>query len=140
MFHHPVYASHPTRENPEIAAAWIAAFERAGIDLVLQGHDHAYLRTHPMRAGQVASEEEGITYVVAVSGDKFVDQEPRPYTEVGFINTPTYQLIDIDPKQKTLLYRALDAHGKERDRLQLTKRGVAKTRLANPVNRDRVTR
>jgi len=31
----------PTRENPEIGETWVELFDRLGVDLVLQGHDHA---------------------------------------------------------------------------------------------------
>ena len=49
MFHHPVYASHASRESPALRDAWVPVFDRHHVDLVLQGHDHAYLRTYPMR-------------------------------------------------------------------------------------------
>ena len=32
--------------------AWVPVFDRHHVDLVLQGHDHAYLRTYPMRGGR----------------------------------------------------------------------------------------
>ena len=48
-FHHPVHASHRTREYPQLGPAWAPVFEKHGVDLVLQGHDHAYLRTVPMK-------------------------------------------------------------------------------------------
>src|SRR5262249_9860156 len=48
MFHHPVYASHPTRETPVLGTEWVPIFDAHQVDLVLQGHDHAYLRTYPL--------------------------------------------------------------------------------------------
>src|SRR5262249_33445869 len=42
MFHHPVYASHPTRESPALRDTWVPVIEKHGVALVLQGHDHAY--------------------------------------------------------------------------------------------------
>src|SRR5262249_24438845 len=52
MFHHPVYASHPTRENPTLLEDWVPTFDKHHVDLVLQGHDHAYMRTYPMQANR----------------------------------------------------------------------------------------
>ncbi len=50
MFHHPVYPSHPWRDAPALREHWVSIFDKHHVDLVLQGHDHAYLRTYPLRA------------------------------------------------------------------------------------------
>ena len=130
-FHHPVYASHTSRENPELGAAWGPVFDRHHVDLVLQGHDHAYLRTKPMRDGRpVASTSEGTVYVVSVSGEKFYDQRPRDYSLKGITNLATYQTIDIQVKEKRLTYRAFDRDGREVDALVIEK-GEQPPRLAD---------
>jgi hypothetical protein len=122
MFHHPVYASHPARESPALRDAWVPVFDRHHVDLVLQGHDHAYLRTYPLRAGRRAgSPAEGTVYVVSVSGDKYYDQAPREYTEVGFTRVSTYQTIDLLARQNRLVYRSFDASGRERDGFTIEK-------------------
>ena len=133
-FHHPVYASHVSRENPELAAAWGPVFDRHHVDMVLQGHDHAYLRTRPMRGGRgVAPPAEGTVYVVSVSGEKFYEQDPRDYTVKGMTNLATYQTIDIRVKEKRLTYRAFDRDGEEVDELVIEK-GAAGARLAGPAS------
>jgi len=122
VFHHPIYASHPSRLNPTLGEDWIPVFDKHHVDLVLQGHDHAYLRTYPYRQGRrVASNAEGTTYVVSVSGEKFCDQNPRDYTEAGLTHISLYQTIDIDIAKRQLLYRAWDLEGRERDRLEIQK-------------------
>ena len=121
-FHHPVYASHVSRENPELAVAWGPVFDKHHVDMVLQGHDHAYLRTRPMLDGKpVSSAAEGTVYVVSVSGEKFYEQDPRNYTEKGITNLPTYQTIDIKVNEKRLIYRAFDREGHEVDSLVIDK-------------------
>jgi acid phosphatase type 7 len=128
-FHHPVYASHVSRENPELAAAWGWVFDKHHVDMVLQGHDHAYLRTRPMRNGQpVGSTAEGTVYVVSVSGEKFYEQNPRDYTQKGMTNLATYQTIDIQVKEKRLTYRSFDRDGREVDALVIEK-AAEKARL-----------
>jgi hypothetical protein len=122
MFHHPIYASHPKRESPALGAAWVPVFDRHGVDLVLQGHDHAYLRTHPLRGGRrVATADQGTTYVVSVSGTKYYDQRPRAETAVGYTRLSTYQTIDIQVPENRLTYRAWDVDGREVDRLTIDK-------------------
>ncbi len=129
-FHHPVYASHVSRENPALGAAWGDVFDRHHVDMVLQGHDHAYLRSKPMRQGKaVASPSEGTVYVVSVSGEKFYEQDPRAYTQKGLVNLATYQTIDIQVKEKTLTYRSFDRDGHEVDALVIEK-GLGRTKLA----------
>jgi hypothetical protein len=124
MFHHPVYASHPKRESPALREAWVPVFDKHGVDLVLQGHDHAYLRTYPLRAGRrVATADRGTTYVVSVSGTKYYDQRPRPETAVGVTNLSTYQTIDIGVPEDRLTYRAWDGDGREVDALSIEKPG-----------------
>ena len=64
--------------------------------MALQGHDHAYLRTYPMKDGKrVDTTNEGTVYIVSVSGVKMYEQDPRDYTEFGMTNTATYQVLDI---------------------------------------------
>ena len=122
MFHHPLYASHTKRENLALRDAWLPVIDRHRVDLVLQGHDHAYLRTYPMRANRrVGSPAEGTVYVVSVSGDKFYDQDPRDYTECGLTFTSTYQTIDIIRGGSRLVYRARDASGAAVDALEIDK-------------------
>ena len=122
IFHHPVYASHTSREQPQLGKAWIPVFDKHHVDMVLQGHDHAYLRTYPMQGGKAVTEPgQGTVYVVSVSGQKFVPLAERGYTARGFADVATYQTIDISPRKGTLLYRAFDVEGHELDRLELTK-------------------
>ncbi|WP_406695448.1 metallophosphoesterase family protein [Singulisphaera sp. Ch08] len=125
VFHHPIYASHPSRLNPTLGEDWIPVFDKHHVDFVLQGHDHAYLRTYPMRGNQrVASNAEGTTYVVSVSGEKFCEQDPRDYTEFSLTHVSTYQTIDIEVPSNRLTYRAWNLEGQEVDRLVIQKRSA----------------
>jgi acid phosphatase type 7 len=122
MFHHPAYPSHPSRDNPELRRAWVPIFDKHHVDMVLQGHDHAYLRTYPMRGGSpMATAGQGTIYVVSVAGDKFCGQVPRTYMEVGLTATPTYQTIEIDDVENRLTYRAWTDAGTIADSLVITK-------------------
>ncbi len=122
IFHHPVYPSHPRRDTPNLREYWVPVFDRHQVDLVLQGHDHAYLRTYPLRGHQrAANSGAGTTYVVAVSGDKFVDQAQRSYIEVGFTGVSTYQTIEVKAQAPSLLYRAWTEAGAVVDELAIEK-------------------
>ena len=61
--HHPAY---PAENNDpklysSIRSHWVPIFEKQGVDLVLCGHQHVYMRTKPIN---------GITYMMADSGQK----------------------------------------------------------------------
>jgi hypothetical protein len=92
------------------------------MDMVLQGHDHAYLRTYPMKNNErVASPKEGTFYIVSVSGIKMYEQGLRDYTERGFTNIATYQTLDIQISGNRLVYRAYDIDGNLKDEVIIEK-------------------
>ncbi len=123
MFHHPVYASHPSRESPAWRDRLVPILDKHHVELVIQGHDHAYLRTEPLRAGRrVSVPDEGTVYVVSVSGTKFYDQAPRDYTAVGLTNVSTYQTLDFETTPRRLTYRAWNLEGRELDRVVFEKK------------------
>lgn len=115
-YHHPAYSSAPNRDNVRLRELWTPVFDRHGVDLALQGHDHAYLRTHPIRGGQrVENPAAGTTYIVSVSGTKLYPQADRPETVVGFTNVATWQVLDLRIAGDRLTYRSYDRRGTLRD-------------------------
>lgn len=120
--HHPAYSSAPNRDNAKIRELWTPLFDTYHVDMVLQGHDHAYLRTHPMRDQKVVeSAKDGTVYVVSVSGTKMYDQSSREYTAFGMTNVATYQVLDIQLSGDRLVYRAYDQDGRLRDEIVIQK-------------------
>ncbi len=113
VYHHPLYPSKKHRDNEDIREAWEPLFDKYHVDLALEGHDHAYLRTYPMRDGKrVESTKEGTVHVVSVSGTKYYEQVEHDYAEKAFTNTSTYQVIDISTNPDRLTYRCYDLNGK----------------------------
>jgi acid phosphatase type 7 len=122
VYHHPAYSSAANRDNKELREKWTPLFDKYHVDMALQGHDHAYLRTFPMKGQEkAASAAEGTIYIVSVSGTKMYSQEERDYTEFGLTNVATYQVLDIQISGDRLVYRAYDIDGNLRDELVLTK-------------------
>lgn len=122
--HQPVYGSRPTQDEPELRDAFLPVLDRHGVDLMLQGHTHAYLRTQPMKGGEVVPEGEGTVYLVANSGTKFYEvggfQEKYGVEPAVMIaDLATYQAIDIDGGE--LRYRAYDMNGGEVDAFEIEK-------------------
>jgi 3',5'-cyclic AMP phosphodiesterase CpdA len=123
VYHHPAYSSGPRRDNPLVRKWWSPLFDKYHVDMALQGHDHAYLRTYPIKDNQrVESPEEGTVYVVSVSGTKFYDQADPWYEEFGMTKVSTYQVLDLTIEGATMTYKAYDIDGKIRDQLVIKKK------------------
>jgi hypothetical protein len=122
VYHHPAYSSSTERDNPEVRKIWGAIFDKYKVDLALQGHDHAYLRTYPMFGGQrVPTPADGTIYIVSVSGTKFYEQGDFDYTEFGMTKVNTYQVLDIQVDGDKLTYKAHDVNGEVRDQFVIEK-------------------
>jgi hypothetical protein len=122
VYHHPAYSSAPARDNAEVRKQWAALCDKYHVDLALQGHDHAYLRTYPMHSEKrVATPADGTIYIVSVSGTKFYEQDPRDYTEFGMTKTATFQLLDIQLEENKLTYNAYDVDGNVKDTFVIEK-------------------
>jgi hypothetical protein len=81
---------------------WGALFDRHAVDLVINGHNHCYERTHPLRAGDVTKEApsgstvspatDGTTYITAGGGGQAAYQValyPASYvTILGGLRVP----------------------------------------------------
>lgn len=122
VYHHPAYPSSPSRDSPALLNVWTPIFDKYHVDLALQGHDHAYLRTYPMKdKKRVESAAEGTIYIISVSGTKHYEQADHDYTEVGMSNTSTFQVLDITIDDNKLVYKAYDVDGKIRDEFVIEK-------------------
>lgn len=123
LFHIPLYSSKPSRDNAFLRKGYRSLFEKYDVDVVLQGHDHAYLRTKPLKEDKVAGPPpDGVYYALTVSGSKFYDNEPNELAAVQMTNTSTYQVIDIQTGDTDrLTYRAYDGTGAVRDEFEIEK-------------------
>jgi hypothetical protein len=80
FFHHCAYSTSRHASDGGVRAAWCDLFDRYRVDLVLQGHNHVFERTDPIRAGKptkvaadngiVYPETDGIVYYTVGSGGR----------------------------------------------------------------------
>jgi hypothetical protein len=119
-FHHPVYSTTGTRNNPVVRDQWGPLFEKYGVDLVLQGHDHSYGRGNKVANRRSTTVHNGVAYVVSVSGGKMYElnngenwtgnaAEVRSTYENGQL----YQMIDVSGD--SIRYEARFANGEHHD-------------------------
>lgn len=101
MFHHPVYNVKKHRSNRAVQKHWVPLFDAYGVDLVLNGHDHSYMRSKRLKDGRAAGEGEGgTTYVVATACEKHYEFERLPIAEVQFNRIATYQEIAVETTEE----------------------------------------
>ena len=101
MFHRPAYKSNPLTGTNATAQTFAPVLEEMGVDVVLNGHDHAYMRTHAMKDGQVQANGEGTVYVIGGSaGPKFYPVEDNEYVNVQYdTDKQVFTSIAIEGKQ-----------------------------------------
>lgn len=148
--HHPVYSTSRGRDNEDIRKHWQPLYEKYGVDLVLQGHDHSYGRSHlghhshdghthlhshetknEATGLRVASDNGGPVYVVSVSGPKMYPLKEYPKGQNPFAKhikeTQLYQVVNITHDELT--YEAKSATGVLHDRFRITKDQFGKNKF-----------
>lgn len=121
FFHHPVYSGARKRDNKELRELWQPVFDRGGVDLVLNGHDHVYARTRLLRAD---GKPGGAVYVVSVSGAKMYELDQRPMFARTLGRTQLFQVIRVNGSE--LSFEARTARGDVADSFRIEKRGAEK--------------
>ena len=120
--HQPFYSTGRKRDNPHLRKLFLPVFEEYSVDLVLQGHDHTYGRTHKLREGmKVADDAEGTVYVVSVSGTKVypINQRYEDLMAKMGAGRQLFQVISVD--NDYLLYESFNAMGELYDSFELNK-------------------
>lgn len=121
-FHHPIYSTGGGRDNRRSREVFQPVFEKHRVDLVLQGHDHTYTRSHKLaNGGVVQTSGPGTIYVVSSSGPKMYKLN-RQYESIMAAmgeNVQLFQAITVEPGR--LRYRAITPTGKVFDAFELTK-------------------
>ncbi len=120
--HQPIYASAKNRDNPHLQNLFLPIFDKFGVDLVLQGHDHCYSRSHKLFAGKVVADSSaGTVYVVSVSGPKIYELNPQYQSLMAKMDTgkQLFQVIAISHDR--LLYESWTANGELFDTFELRK-------------------
>lgn len=116
-FHAPLFSAANNRDNPHLRTFWLPILERHNVDLVMQGHDHAYSRGHVARnENGRPGQSTGPVYAVSVSGPKYYEIPPdgaNNWTANGAVRVAAYQhtstFQQIHVEENRLSYRAIIA-------------------------------
>lgn len=133
-FHYPVFSTKPNRDNVALRKNFKPLFDKHHVDLVLQGHDHAYGRGmvgNVPTGASLRDGEFGTVYVVSVSGPKMYDVSDAVWMDRKAGNTQLFQLITISGD--TAVYQARTANGTLYDAFDLIKRPGKPNELINKI-------
>lgn len=119
MFHFPPY----NWEEPyfNIQKVWVPIFDKYHVDMVMSGHIHYYMRSKPMKGGQVVpTYNDGTAYVISVG----IPTNPHPisdepYAAVRNTDGHLYQYMTI--KGNELKYQSVNFEGKLIDSFSVKK-------------------
>ena len=110
VYHVPAYPSvrkFNNRVSAKIRQHWVPLFEKFGLDVAFEHHDHAYKRTHLIRAGTV--DPRGVLYL----GDGAWGALPRKTREDWYLTKTAsrqhFILVTIDGQSRT--FQAIDIKG-----------------------------
>jgi len=130
VFHRPPYTAGAHLPSEVIQRAIVPVLESTGVDLVFNGHDHMYERTHPIRGGKLAEDGNGVVYVVSGAGGAMLyealppEQRP-PYLAALHNEVHSFTHVSVNGDELTLEQIALD--GEILDRWALRKPAAAPT-------------
>ena len=133
-FHYPVFSTKPNRDNENLRNKFKPIFDKHKVDIVLQGHDHAYGRgrvSNVPTGKNIKDDGSGTVYVVSISGPKMYDVSNDPWMERKARSTQLYQVISIE-KDK-LSYEAFTASGELYDAFDLIKSSKKINKMVNRI-------
>ncbi len=120
VFHFPPY----NWEEPyyDIQKAWVPIFDKYHVDMVFGGHIHYYMRSKPMKEGEVVdSYNDGTAYIISIGiPSRTRDAAEEPYAEVVKTEGQFYQYIKVEGDNLT--YTAIDSNNDVADTFTINKR------------------
>jgi len=126
--HQGIYAISSGREYAAMRAALAPLYEKYHVDMVLQGHDHVYARTHKIAGDRIVDPAApGVIYVISVSGPKMYKTQKvnSQYMAKMIEDQQFYQIVDVSPERLALTAYSID--GAVVDGFELRKSGAAST-------------
>lgn len=127
IFHHPVYSISKSRDNPWLRDNFKPLFDKYKVDLILQGHDHAYARGMKKIPYENGPEFSGTMYVVSVAGSKMYEENKKDWMDKNGGHTQLYQLVTVEGD--VLSYKCYTAAGELYDSFELVKRKGKRNKL-----------
>jgi len=110
--HQPEYSASSAHGSDEVVrAAWGGTIDAGGVQLVLNGHNHLYERTVPIKDGQEVASGEGTVYVVSGgAGAPLYSGMDDNWFDAVSNSTHNYVIADFGPKEVQVVAYDLDGN------------------------------
>lgn len=110
------------KQKKSIVEHWVPLFDEFGVDLVLQGHNHEYSRSYPLKGNQITEEGTGTVYVVTnASGRKLNKKKDDQFYHRVHLQNGKPMFAGIRIQENALAYEAYDIDGERIDGFVLRK-------------------
>jgi len=124
FWHEPVYTNGKYPPAEKLLRTIVPVIDKHRVELVLNGHNHMYERTYPIRGGQVVRQGRGTVYVVTGAGGNnlYEAKHPPPRYLASFCDQQhSFTVVDVTPN--VLAVRQIGDDGQVLDEFQIT-RGI----------------
>lgn len=120
--HQPFYSTGRKRNEKQLRKLFVPIIDKYAVDLVLQGHDHAYGRTYKLYdSKRVDDDASGTVYVVSVSGAKMYEINPNFEKLMVKLENGLQLFQVIEVSDHVLKYQSFTATGELFDAFELRK-------------------
>lgn len=139
-FHRSAFSSNAAHGSFQPARDLQAEFERAGVDLVLAGHDHSYERTWPLRGGEPAvasgvafAPDAGVIHVTTGGGGEgLYDEFESPQPTWSAVRLAQFHRLQIEASPSRLSVHAVGLDGGTLDAFAIEAPTQADDEIAPP--------
>ena len=126
--HQAIYSAAQGRNYEEMRAALAPLYEKYRVNMVIQGHDHVYSRSHKVARDRVVDPSApGVVYAISVSGPKMYKLEARHRELMAkqAEQKQLFQVIEVSPEK--LKFTAYSVNNVVADAFELRKNGKGTT-------------
>ncbi len=117
MFHHPLFHVHPTRPVYDLRYYWTPLFIQYGVNFVITGHDHYYVRTFPI--GNMSEKQQGPIHITSAGGGApLYPVIPQPYAAYY---RSIYHFVIMDVTENQINGKTISIDGEVFDTFSLNK-------------------
>lgn len=120
VMHFPAYF--PEDSDPQIRDTWCPVFDKHHVDFVLSGHVHDYMRSYPMRGGEVVDwPKDGTIYMLTISLNDGGPMPPKPPYAAVMAKPGVALTVAFQVAGDRVVLQAEDKTGKVYDRFVVEK-------------------
>ena len=126
VFHHPLYTNGRHSPPGKFLHLIVPLIDRHRVELVLNGHNHMYERSHPIRDGRIAPTGQGTVYVTTAGGGGNLQpiEKPNPPFLVMQDNSQ-FSFTVVDVTGDALRVRQIGQDGRPIDGFEVPRRSPA---------------